>query len=873
MAEDASRGERTEDVAPSAERTSAATLSATRAGTAEAGFTPGTMLASRYRVVALLGRGGMGELYRADDVKLGQPVALKFVRGALSPETLKRLYAEVATGRQVSHPSVCRLYDVFEVDGQTFLAMEYVDGEDLASLLGRIGRLPPDKGLEITRDLLAGLAAVHEKGIAHRDLKPANVMIDGRGRARLTDFGLAIALERPGQRAFAGTPAYMSPEQLAGGEVTPRSDLYAVGLIAYEMVTGQRFFDARTLDELSTQHRESKTSRLNTLSRAADPALERLIQQCVQEEAAARPSSARAALAALPGADPLEAAVAAGETPSPEAVAAAGTAGDLSPAPAWCALAAVLAGLVGYAWLADRIGLVDRPMLPKTPEVLAERAREIGGRLAPGAIADEAWSFEWDQAYLAYAAQRDPSPQRWRRLRSGPVPLLHFFYRRSPRRLLPHNRDGLVLRNDPPADVSGMVEVGLDPHGRLTSFQAVPPQMEAPQERWPEPDWSPLFAEAGLDLSAFTSVPPEWAAPVDSDRKAAWRGAYPGLPDVPVRVEAAAYHGRPVWFAVLPPWDGPSRMPGTSPPPPTPLSEAGVAILALAMPVGGLLLARRNLRLGRGDRKGATRVALFIFVSYGIARLFRADHVASFGDELWVLIRVFAYPALWALQVWVLYMALEPYARRRLPYVLISWKRLLAGQFRDPMVGRDLLVGAAVGILLLDLFVFGLLVSARAGHVALTPGQLLHGQTLAHFPEAGFRLFVNQFSGVLFAMAFLFLLVLLRLILRNPWAAAAAWCLLAGGPMVGEHPVAGWVTGAVRALVLFVVLTRGGLLMLAATLFVMFAVFEVPMTLDATAWYAARAWPLVLAIAGLAVYGFHVSLAGKPLFGRTLLED
>ena len=873
MAEHASRGGRTEDGAPSSDWTSAETLSAGRSDVVEGGFTPGTMLAGRYRVVALLGRGGMGELYRADDVKLGQAVALKFVRGALSPHALQRLYDEVSLGRQVAHPNVCRLYDVVEVEGHTFLAMEYVDGEDLASLLARIGRLAPDKAVEITRDLLAGLAAVHDKGIAHRDLKPANVMIDGRGRARLTDFGLAIALERPGQPALAGTPAYMAPEQLAGGEVTPRSDLYAVGLIAYEMVTGRRFFDARSLDELAAQHRESKAPRLTTLSRAADPALERLIQQCVQEQAAARPPSARAALAALPGMDPLEAAVAAGETPSPEAVAAAGTVGDLSPAAAWSTLAVVMAGLLSYAWLVGHMGPLRPAMLPKPPEVLADRAREVAVRLAgPGGV-DEAWSFDWDQAYIQHVAARDPTPERWDHLRAGAVPALHFFYRRSPRRLLPHNRDGIVLRNDPPADLSGMAEVVLDPHGRLTSFQAVPPQMEPARPSWPEPDWRPLFAEAGLDPAAFEAVTPEWAAPVDSDRKAAWRGTYPGAPDVPVRVEAAAYHGRMVWFAVLPPWDGPSRMPADAPSSATPVSETGVMILALAMPVGGVLLARRNLRLGRGDRKGALRVALFIFLTYGLARLFRADHVGSFGDELWVLIKVFAYPALWAGQVWLLYVALEPYARRRLPHVLISWKRVLSGRFRDPMVGRDVLFGVAAGVLLLNFYQASLAVAARAGYVGLTPGPLIHGQTLAHFKQVGFRLFVNQFSGVLYAMAFLFLLVLLRLLLRHPWAAAAAWCVIVGGPLVGEHPLAGWTAGLVRNVMMLLALAHGGLLMVAVMLFVMFAGFEVPLTLEAGAWYAARAWPLGLTIAALAVYGFQTSLAGKPLLGRSLLED
>jgi serine/threonine-protein kinase len=857
----------TEGTAPSSDWTAAETPSAVQGSGEGGGFTPGTMLAGRFRVVALLGRGGMGEVYRADDVKLGQPVALKFVRGALSPELRDRLYAEVALGRQVAHPSVCRLYDVVEVDGQTFLAMEYVDGEDLASLLARIGRLPGDKALDILRDLGAGLAAVHEKGIVHRDLKPANVMIDGRGRARLTDFGLAVALESPGHRPFAGTPAYMSPEQLAGEEVTVRSDLYALGLIAYEMVTGQRFYEARTVEELTSQHREAKGAKLTSVSRMAHPAVERMIHQCVQEDAAARPSSARAVLAALPATDPLEAAVAAGETPSPEAVAAAAKVGDLSPGAAWAALGTALGGLVLAAWLCDQAGTLRPSVLPKPPEVLVQRARDVLARLghAEGAL-DAVWSFEWDQAYLDYVAgARAPVP-------SDDVTALHFFYRQSPRKLIAANRDGMVLRNDPPADMSGMAEVVLDPRGRLTSFQAVPPQMEAPREAWPEPDWSPLFQEAGLDPSAFRPAASRWAAPVDTDRKAAWEGAWPGAPAVPLRIEAAAYHGRPVWFAVLPPWDGPSRMSGGPPSSATPVSQVSVLVLALAMPLGGFLLARRNLRLGRGDRKGALRVALFVFASYGLARMFRADHVSDPGDELWIMIKVLAYPALWAMQMWLLYVALEPYARRRLPHVLISWKRLLSGRLRDPLVGRDLLLGVAAGVLMLLVYVGSVLASAHLGLVS-NRSTFIHGATLAHLKQVGFRLFVNQFSAVLYAMTFLFMLVLLRLLVRAQWAAAVLWCLLVAGPLVGEHPLAGWVAGVARAGFMLVALTQGGLLVLATTLFVMFVGAEVPLTLDVTAWYASRGWAVVVAIAGLAVYGFHVSLGGKPVFGGSLLED
>ena len=168
----------------------------------------------------------MGEVYRADDLKLGQPVALKFLPRHLASDKdrLDRFYAEVRIARQVSHPNVCRVYDVGEIDGQQYLSMEYVDGEDLASLLKRIGRLPPDKALDISRELCAGLAAAHERGVLHRDLKPANVMIDGRGRASITDFGLAVAAGDVVDGEVSGTPAYMAPEQLSGKGATVRSD-------------------------------------------------------------------------------------------------------------------------------------------------------------------------------------------------------------------------------------------------------------------------------------------------------------------------------------------------------------------------------------------------------------------------------------------------------------------------------------------------------------------------------------------------------------------------------------------------------------------------------------------------------------------------
>ncbi|MCB1034296.1 MAG: protein kinase, partial [Acidobacteria bacterium] len=204
-------------------------------------FVPGTVLAGRYRVSGLLGVGGMGEVYRAEDLKLGEAVALKFLPEGLHLDgaALARLHREVRLARRIAHRSVCRVYDIGETGGLHYVTMELIDGEDLASLLRRIGRLPKDKAVELSRQICVGLAAAHDAGILHRDLKPSNIMVDGEGRARISDFGLASLEAETGDDVFAGTPEYMAPEQLERGEVSTRSDLYALGLVLYEMFTGR----------------------------------------------------------------------------------------------------------------------------------------------------------------------------------------------------------------------------------------------------------------------------------------------------------------------------------------------------------------------------------------------------------------------------------------------------------------------------------------------------------------------------------------------------------------------------------------------------------------------------------------------------------
>src|SRR5712671_650760 len=350
----------------------------------EGRFRPGRLLAGRYRIIALLGKGGMGEVYRADDLTLGQPVALKFLpEEATQDENLReRFRNEVRIARRVSHPNVCRVYDVGEVDGHSFFTMEYVDGEDLASLLRRIGRLPQDKATDIARQLCAGLAAAHAKGVLHRDLKPANIMLDGRGQVVMTDFGLAGLTDQiHGPDVRSGTPAYMAPEQLAGKEVTAQSDIYALGLVLYEVFTGKRAFTAETLAEVVRTGAQTTPSRPSSVVKDLDPAVERVILRCLEPEPRSRPISALSVAAALPGGDPLAAALAAGETPSPQMVAAAGENAGLSRSVAVSCFAAVLIGLAATVYLGIRPNTLERIGAEQSPEVLTHKAREIIARL------------------------------------------------------------------------------------------------------------------------------------------------------------------------------------------------------------------------------------------------------------------------------------------------------------------------------------------------------------------------------------------------------------------------------------------------------------------------------------------------------------
>jgi len=842
-------------------------------------FPPGTVLGGRYRIVGRLGRGGMGEVYRADDLKLAQPVALKFLPPELDrdPSRLMQLHNEVRMARQVSHPNVCRVYDIDEVDGHTFLSMEYVDGEELASLLRRIGRFSIERSLELAREICAGLGAAHERGVVHRDLKPANVMIDGTGRVRITDFGLAGVA---GESLRAGTPAYMAPEQLAGAEVTARSDIYALGLVLYELFTGQRAIEARNVAEL-LRKREAGIVPPSQLVRELDPAIDRAIFRCLEHDPRDRPASALAVSAALPGGDPLAAALAAGETPSPEMVAAAGETSALAPRTAMLGLVITLLFLAADAALTESALITSRLPLDKSPDVLEDRAREVARLLGyTEHPVDTANGFEAARDYLRYAVEKGEGGAVRDRLRTGRPPGVLFWYRSSPRQMVPTGGNANVTTTDPPFTVTNMRTIVLDSEGRLVEFHAVPPQLEestgTPPPAAPAPNWATAFELAGLNQSDFQPATPQWTPRSYADQRAAWEGPMPGWPEQKLRLEGAAYRGRIVSFQSVNPWTQPSQMRETPRSRAQRWSQGVVAVMVIFVLAVAAGVARHNLRKGRGDRRGASTISatvLFAMFGYWVVR---AVHFSNPDVELDRLFDALGFALFCAGALWVLYLALEPYVRKFWPTTVISWSRLLAGGVVDPQVGRDVLIGVFVAVSVVLLSRIDYHIRPLLGYPALPP----LGSNLDML--SGLRPLLALFGVVVFNSMFnslwiIFALVAVNLLVRRVWITAVVmvgFLMLTGiGSNDFTPPI--WLSVLTSLIILssiVYVMLRFGLLTTLTFFAVNILLQSGVFTLDPSRWFFPASTTLLLIVAALAFYGFYASRGGEPLLGKRILD-
>jgi serine/threonine protein kinase len=826
------------------------------------GFTPGAILSDRYRIIGLLGRGGMGEVYRADDLKLGQPVALKFLppRLADDPVRRERFFAEVRITRQLSHPNICRVYDIGEIDGRHFLSMEFIDGEDLASLIKRIGYLSNEKALDIARQLAAGLAAAHERGVLHRDLKPANIMLDGHGRVRITDFGLAIAAEDETQAAeIAGTPAYMAPEQLAGKGATVRSDMYSLGLVLYEIYTGKKAFTAATLAELRAQKEAHTPRAISEIREGMDPVVERLIRRCMERDPNARPASVAQLALALPGGDPLAAALAAGETPSPEMVAASGSREGLRPAVAWGLLGLTVVGWLAILAMSHRFMVNQLIPFEKSPDILAESSRQFIKKVGyTEKFTVSNYGFVANSDLLNHIKTLDKTANRLRNL--DPKTIL-FWYRQSPRSL---NLIIGLTSDNPPLQFSGEALVILDTEGRLVSFRYVPAQVQSGPEPAQALDWTIFFTEAGLNPSQWKFVDPQWRPLSFADTRAAWQSSLSNGPGAPVRIEAAALEGKPVYFDVIGPWTRAAQMEPVRQPTGQAIKDIGTVLLFGSTFVGGIFFARRNLRLGRGDRRTATRLALFVLSLTTLVFILRLPY----GPIVSIL-----FSPILAGVTWILYIAIEPFVRRRWPQILVSWTRLLSGDWRDPLVARHVLIGSAFGALAHCIYRFsqGFLPSW------LGPAALISPTTFDFQSIMGTRFYISVLLGIPIniisdGLGLICLLIIMKLLLRNQKAALAA-CIIIYALAIADINFWTLPIFLVISAGYFFVLMRFGFIAMAFTWATYYVFSAFPIALSASAWYSGYGYAAIIILAVVVLYAFRTSLGGRPLLAASHIDD
>jgi serine/threonine-protein kinase len=640
----------------------------------EGRFVAGTLLAGRYRILGLLGRGGMGEVYRATDLMLGQSVALKFLpeEAARDSRLIERFQGEVRVARQVSHPNVCRVYDIGQIDGMPFISMEYVDGEDLSSLLLRIGRLPADKALEAARKLCAGLAAAHDRGVIHRDLKPQNIMMNKRGEVVIMDFGLAaVAGGLSGAEARNGTPAYMSPEQLKGAEVTVRSDIYALGLVLYELFTGKRPYEAKNIPQLIDMQESLELTSMSSIAPDVDPAVEKVIRRCLDPDPARRPATALSVSAALPGGDPLSEALAAGEMPSPELVAASGKVEGLDLKYSIPLLVVTVLCLLATLPIRMQTNSLLHAPLDLPPDALQNKAREFAASFGyTNRPADTAlWINKRTQMIISMA--RLPKPLKWDEWMAAESPI-DATVRESPE-LLIAQPTGEVTKDNPAPTTPGMLEANINGDGRLSWFEAVPLGGDGITPVPPEA----VFQAAGFDLTKFTPRTPQFHERFAHDQQLAWTGPHPSIPGITVNVDAAWWKGRVTMARVdLKFPDAPKASASTRPVWIEWLITAANAIGIFF----GILLARKNWKSARSDRKGALRLG-WVMLIVGFVIWIGKVHPVPDSSMLTIFFTAAGEWLFDALVMWVLYLALEPAVRARWPHSIVSWNRLLAGKW------------------------------------------------------------------------------------------------------------------------------------------------------------------------------------------------
>jgi hypothetical protein len=833
----------------------------------EGRFIPGTLLAGRYRIVGLLGKGGMGEVYRATDLTLGQSVALKFLPAAAAENRflLERFHGEVRIARQISHPNVCRVYDIGEAEGMPYISMEYVDGEDLASLLPRIGRLPCDRAISTARKICAGLAAAHSKGVIHRDLKPQNIMMDKRGEIVIMDFGLAaIADQLSGPEARNGTPAYMSPEQLKGTEVTVRSDIYALGLVLYEIFTGRKPYEAKNVRELISLQESGQLTSMSSIAADVDPAVEHVIRRCLDPDPAKRPDNALSVSAALPGGDPLAAALAAGETPSPELVAASGKTEGMALKYALLCVGIVLAGIVAAPLLKQQKLAALQTTLDYPPSVLQQKAREIAASFGYNRRPVDTALWLNQRLDLITFMDRLPQPRNLKAWLASEAPL-YGTYRESQEPMVAQPI-GMLTESNPPLTSPGSIEITTDAANRLREFLALPysasENFSSENQAVPTPAES-VFRAAGFDLTRFTEVTPTTLPTVPADTLRAWKGMHPVIPKLNLQVEVGWFRGQLTYMKMIWPWTPARGILQTNPI----IADLQASITPAIAGIGlffAILLARANWKKQRADRRGAFLVGCTMFFIFFVSWAC-AVHFAASASMTGIVFSAFSDALAGGVVYLVLYLALEPALRLRWPHSIITWNRVLAGRWSDPQVGSHILIGLALGtVMLLVGMIRDALSAASEGVDTLAGLYLLNG---TRFWAAGMISRLGE--GINTGLVIFFAVFGLRTLLRRDWIAAIAGGILFSliqGDLVNEiNWQAQLAVFVVIITALVFALLRFGLLVSVMAVFALNTMNGITLGTDWSAWYAPTGFATIGVLLVVLGVAFRNTLGDREL--------
>lgn len=816
----------------------------------------GTRVAERYRIVNVLGRGGMGEVYRAEDLRLCRTVALKFLtagRGS-DPAWLARFYAEARTASTITHRHVCRIYDVGEIDGEAFISMEYIDGENLATLLKRVGRLAPEKAGHVARQLCLGLAAAHDRGILHRDLKPANVMLDERGEVRLTDFGIAVSVCDSAISERAGTLAYMAPEVRRGEPATIQSDIYSLGLILYELATGRPAVEASQSPLPDSSRVVSPPS---AWASDLDRKLERVILDCLEPDPHHRPESVYDVLGGLPGGEVLAAMVASGETPPVHVVANSSIRLRRAPVAAVVGALVVVTGITIGLLLADSTLLISHAGLLLPPEVLGRKAEEMLQTLGY----DPA-SHPCEQAFVVdhrrWEAIRGTTTRPADSVSSLPPGMEVICYRYGLLGKPPAVPEDFSVFDDLPSK-GYQVELRLTGSGHLRRFEANGPGA-APAGDPVGPPWATLFKLAGLEMSHFRLVSGD-------DPERIWGPAQTEGGSIRVRADERDGHIRFSIGAHLP-----SEGSGATRPQPA-IGQTAMSLVFIGTFIASAPLAWNNARRRTSDRRGAAQIAIAVFgMQFALYVLGRAIP-ESFLDAVTWFVSASKAALFTSFMVWIYYMAIEPYVRRFWPHSLISWTRLLAGRVRDPLVGHDMVLGAAFGVAVFILQQLNAWVALQSSHpwsalvgpvVDWDPGQLSGYQFTAN------SLVNASLQATTRGLIVLALMLLLRLIFRQRLLAVLSLIVLLTVVLVcsmSPMGLASWLTCVLLAAGIAVALDGLGFLAFLTSLFVTRLLVLAPLTLDRHLWYASQGLLSVLVIASMVAWALKMSLKqSKPRF-------